>query len=365
MNRAAGGVQATEVSSKSGQRLVTVARPIVEDLMQQRPWIMWTDFLLTLTVAYTTASTYLLNPFGNWLATLCFPIAVISLYRLSMFIHEIVHFRQHQMPGFAKTWNLIAGVPLLMPSFIYESHIGHHSSQHYGTERDGEYLPLGLGSFGYLVQFLLQIFILPLYVFCRFLVAAPISLLHPKLRRWTLERYSSLVINFRHRREIGPGGFGWFAFFVEMLCMLRAWALVSVVGLGIAPWTRFPAIYLLACCALGLNHLRTMAAHRYCSDGDTMSHDDQFLDSTNVTGNWLTGLICPLGLRFHALHHLLPSIPYYHLAEAHRRLSQQLPADSPYHQTTYRSYSSILRETFGKALERSRTSRSDIQRVSP
>jgi hypothetical protein len=41
----------------------------------------------------------------------------------------------------------------------------------------------------------------------------------------------------------------------------------------------------------------------------------------------------PVGLRYHGLHHLLPSLPYHSLGIAHRRLMAQLPADSPYRST--------------------------------
>ena len=47
--------------------------------------------------------------------------------------------------NFTIGWNLLCGIPMLMPSFFYENHIDHHNSHRYGTKRDGEYLPLGAG----------------------------------------------------------------------------------------------------------------------------------------------------------------------------------------------------------------------------
>jgi fatty acid desaturase len=35
-------------------------------------------------------------------------------------------------------------------------------------------------------------------------------------------------------------------------------------------------------------------------------------------------------LRYHALHHLFPALPYHRMGEAHRRLMAGLPANSPY-----------------------------------
>jgi hypothetical protein len=42
-------------------------------------------------------------------------------------------------------------------------------------------------------------------------------------------------------------------------------------------------------------------------------------------------LLCPVGLRFHALHHLFPGLPYHNLEKAHGRLSTALPVSSDYH----------------------------------
>ena len=73
-----------------------------------------------------------------------------------------------------------------------------------------------------------------------------------------------------------------------------------------------------------------------------MSYLEQLEDSVNITGHpLLTELFFPLGLRYHALHHLFPALPYHNLGTAHRRLMAQLPADSLYHQTVYPSYWSV------------------------
>jgi fatty acid desaturase len=70
-----------------------------------------------------------------------------------------------------------------------------------------------------------------------------------------------------------------------------------------------------------------------------MSLPEQVADSINITGQtWLTVLMFPVGLRYHALHHLFPFLPYHNLGKAHRRLMAQLPADSPYRLVNHRSY---------------------------
>ncbi len=65
-----------------------------------------------------------------------------------------------------------------------------------------------------------------------------------------------------------------------------------------------------------------------------MTFLDQLLDSINYPHRpFLSALWAPLGLRFHALHHVFPSLPYHNLDQAHRRLMAELPADSPYRLT--------------------------------
>jgi fatty acid desaturase len=53
--------------------------------------------------------------------------------------------------------------------------------------------------------------------------------------------------------------------------------------------------------------------------------------------------LCPVGLRFHALHHMLPSLPYHSLSEAHRILMTALPSDSIYFQTNSRGLWATMR----------------------
>jgi fatty acid desaturase len=83
-----------------------------------------------------------------------------------------------------------------------------------------------------------------------------------------------------------------------------------------------------------LNALRTLGAHRYLHAHEEMTFVEQLLDSINYPRHPLiAGLWAPIGLRFHALHHLCPSLPYHNLAKAHQKLMAELPADSPYRQT--------------------------------
>jgi fatty acid desaturase len=85
--------------------------------------------------------------------------------------------------------------------------------------------------------------------------------------------------------------------------------------------------------ALILNQARNLAAHRYESDGQPTDSLGQLLDSVTLDGRLLSALAAPVGLRYHALHHYLPTVPYHSLGALHRRLLDELPADDPYRRT--------------------------------
>ena len=105
--------------------------------------------------------------------------------------------------------------------------------------------------------------------------------------------------------------------------VLRPWAIGLVVQFYLA----------LAGVAL-INSLRTLTSHRWAGDHEEMTWEEQLLDSTNYPSRaWLDELWAPTGERFHATHHLFPTMPYHNLGIAHRRLMEQLPADSLYRQT--------------------------------
>ena len=326
------------------RRFYSEARSIVKDLFKPKTSLYWIDFTLSVVSAYVISSFFLALPITSPVAWVCLFFGAVLIYRSSMFIHEIVHMPRESMNAFRWYWNIVAGVPMMVPSFTYESHVHHHSSRHYGTEEDGEYLPLGHGTIFGILLFLTQIFFQPLLVFARYLIGTPISFLHPKLRKWFYTHATSLVINVRYQKEIKDDTFKRSNTILEILCSVRAWMMILLVLAGVTTVDRLPKMLLIAITVLALNHIRTLVAHRYRSDGGRISHLAQFLDSTNITGNWLTELICPCGLRYHALHHLFPGIPYHNLGEAHRRLMTQLPSDSPYHETVYPNFRSVLKE---------------------
>jgi fatty acid desaturase len=326
------------------------AKTLVKDLFEHSARIYWTDFLLTLSVAYGAAALYLLSPMFSARFFIGFTAAAFALYRCGVFIHEIAHLPGKRLRFFGVAWNILFGIPMLTPSFAYKCHMDHHNPRHYGTVKDGEYLPLGAGPVGRIVIYLVQIPLLPALAIFRFLVVTPLSFLHPRLRRLVLERASSLVINPKYRRALPSDERrgSWIA--IELAIFLELAGFLALLISGQVAWSVLLELYVLGMAASGLNWVRTIAAHGYRNTGSTMTFVEQIEDSNTIPGHpLLTELLFPVGLRYHSLHHLLPSLPYHSLGIAHRRLMAQLPADSPYRSTIRRGFVEVAREVWHSA----------------
>jgi fatty acid desaturase len=326
------------------------AKTLVDDLFPLKPTIFWIDLLASAAVAYGCIALYLLAPgFSIWQVA-AFLVAGIALFRIATFMHEIVHMRRGHMRTFKLVWNIIAGIPLLTPSLFYTSHADHHSNRHYGTPADGEYLPFGATPPAEIIRFLAIVPLIPVLAVLRALLLVPLSLILPKLRHWLLERASAAVISPVYRRRHVPDPWDplWLA--ADLGCFAYTASIAVLTIRGTIPPSAIGMVYLLVIYAIGMNWLRTLAAHRYRNTGSEVSHADQVLDSINITGHpFVTELLYPVGLRYHALHHLLPSLPYHALGRAHRRLMAGLPIDSPYRETSCPNTVAALRQLWRDA----------------
>lgn len=315
--------------------MLRTAAELTRDINVARPAIYWGDFLGSAALGYAGLAGAIL--LSGAFAVASAVVAILALYRAGSFIHELTHVRHRELPWFRFGWNALIGVPLLVPSFMYEGvHNLHHNRTRYGTIEDPEYLPLALMKPWTLPLFVLTAALAPIALLFRFAILTPVSLVIPPLRRLVVGQFSGLQINPKFRRRAPEGELKRQWFWQEAGASIWSITLIALVAGGIIPLGAFGIYLAIVSGTMLLNQTRTLVAHLWENEGEAMTVTAQYLDSVNVPPPaTLPALWAPVGLRYHALHHLLPSLPYHSLGEAHRRLTKALVVDSPYHRGNY------------------------------
>ncbi len=299
------------------------------------PIVYWGDLLVSTAIGWALFAVAARAPIGTPLHLVATLGAIFGLLRAALFIHELSHLKPGQLPGFEVVWNAIVGIPLLIPSLMYVgSHMDHHKRMGFGTNDDPEYAQIARWSRLRIIAFVLTVALLPLVLPLRWGVIGPLSRLNPAFRRLVVGKLSTLVINAAYVRPMPRGEQARRWDVEEAAAAIFVWA---VAGAFFAGW--IPLAWIVQWCLVGggilaVNQVRTLAAHGYENQGEPMDAEAQLLDSINLRG-WpiLSVLIAPVGLRFHALHHYLPHIPYHRLGHVHRRLLSELPQSAPYRAT--------------------------------
>ena len=318
-----------QFAKEDDKEMLRAVRDITKDLGTASPAIYWTDTLISAAVGYAAMAGAILTQ-STGVAVLMGLIAALALYRALMFIHELTHIRRDALPGYRMGWNLLVGIPMLTPSFMYEGvHVIHHKRTQYGTIEDPEYLPLALMKPWSLPAFVLIAMLAPFAFLLRSAVLVPLGAIIPPIRKLVWERFSSLSINPDFRRRPPEGDLKSRVIWLEAIASI--WAIALLASTQFVGWR--PLLIALSILSLTavLNQLRTLVAHLWENEGEPMTVTAQFLDSVNVPPPGpIAEIWAPVGLRYHALHHLMPSIPYHALPEAHRRLATQLGQGSTY-----------------------------------
>ncbi|MEM9351672.1 MAG: fatty acid desaturase [Planctomycetota bacterium] len=356
-------------SSGANEFSLSEARRIVGEFFTPNPWVYWTDFLLSWSVGVAAFSLVLrpevlvANPAWHWPVTLaCFLISALLYYRCSLFIHELVHIRAGEFTVFRVVWNLLCGIPFLIPSFVYYTHIDHHRRKHYGTEEDGEYIALARMPAWQTLFYLSQVLVIPIAAVVRWGLLTPLTWVSPAIRRWVHQHASSMIMDPTYIRPLPTQRVRRIMRLQEFCCFAFVWfvSLRMFTSFGILATEPLPKallvqVYLTGVFIMVINALRTLGAHRWTSSGGEMTFIEQMLDSVDYPKNPIfSTLWAPVGLRFHALHHIFPTMPYHALSEAHGRLMRELPPDSPYRRCQADSLTEVLGTLWRRARENSR-----------
>jgi fatty acid desaturase len=320
------------------------AREIVKGLMVPNPLIYWFDFLFNIVLGwcsfYFCYNANLLSPI-QWAL---FFVSIFSFYRAAIFIHEITHLRKGTFFLFRFIWNLLCGFPLMIPSFLYQGvHNDHHNVKLYGTRSDGEYFPFVNEGRWKIILFTLASFFVPVFFFLRFVFLTPLSYCSKSLRSFVLEKTSSFSINLNYQRTRSSLNTVAMWQAQEFIACFYGWIFIVLILEGVLPYKVLGLWFIIFGVVFFLNSLRTLVAHCYRYSGDkVLDISEQLLDSVNVPNSFLGVLWAPVGLRFHATHHLIPEMPYHSLGKAHQRLREQFSKKHLYIQTSSNGLFSTL-----------------------
>ena len=316
-----------EMKAKAEDFPLKEARALVRDLMQPKQAIYWIDFLSSVGLGAAAFTVTVMSESFSAIGIAAYFVAVFALYRAVIFIHEIVHFKKNTLTAFKIVWNMACGFLVMVPMFMYQGvHNDHHKRDVYGTKEDGEYLPFGAQNPWKNVWYVITSIFLPALIVLRYLILTPLGWVIPPLGRLLWERASSLTIDMDYRRPPATERDGLYWRLQEFCASLYGWAAVALWYFGFLPVKFFIVWYAVVFLVLFMNSIRTLGAHAYRNPGDVkMSVAEQFLDSVDVPGGFFSALWAPVGLRYHATHHLFPNMPYHSLGAAYKRLKNELP----------------------------------------
>jgi hypothetical protein len=108
--------------------MLKAAANLTRDLNLPSAKIYWADMIGSALVGYAALLAAMLAQ-PTWLAVGLGLVAVLALYRAGSFIHELTHIKKGAVKGFRFAWNMIVGVQLLVPSFMYEGVHNKHQAK--------------------------------------------------------------------------------------------------------------------------------------------------------------------------------------------------------------------------------------------
>lgn len=197
-----------------------------------------------------------------------------------LFIHEVTHLNHRDVPAFTFVWNALVGVPLLIPSFLYEGvHTDHHRPRCYATDADPEYVPFGRRPPALIVGTALSAVLAPVVFSIRFGILAPLPWAVPALREPIFRRGSALVMNHRYVRHTPIDRAGRAQ---EIAAWAATWIAVWLLWTGRLPLAALFCWVVVTAATSGINAVRTLAAHRYDHDSGELSMTELLLDSCTI-----------------------------------------------------------------------------------
>ncbi|MDX2072965.1 MAG: fatty acid desaturase [Alphaproteobacteria bacterium] len=319
--------------------------PEMQPYLQPNKIFYFIDFLITFLIGNVCLVLAAMEETGSLIQFVLIIIASLALFRMTIFMHEIYHLNK-KLGWTGMMYNLFHGFLHKVPLYNYNTHLYHHLPRTYGTMEDAEYDNLGhRGPFYILVfsPFVVSLF-LPLFLIIRWgIIPFLLPFIGSNGRTFVFRYMSTLALNLKYVRPLPTDAEKKEWYLQDAGCAVYTLATAVLLYTGVLPITLMgvwcAAIYLTSV----INYYRVIMSHRYISNFTQTSHKQQIIDSTTLPPTLFNTLFFPVGLRYHALHHMFPQIPYHNMEAAHRHLLTILPKNHPYHATILKNYCSGLR----------------------
>lgn len=321
---------------------------IIRPLLRANPWIYWGDLLGSAAAAYGLMYVSMGYAFNSPFRWIYFILAGFFVNRGLYFMHEVVH-QSKNLKGFKIAQNLLFGFVFKYPVYIHEPHHHHHRASSYGTDQDPEYDSewIRKGVWHYLIAIPLAL-LFPCIQMVRFGLLPAFYPLMPKKARLSIYRHAStFALNPNYKRPLPSPAETKEWLFQDLACASFNILALSLVLAGHFSIENFLTLQLFSSFFFFCNFFRALVAHRYSSEGEKMSFENQIKDSISIPASITDFLWAPVGLKYHSLHHYFPSIPYHNLKKAHELL---LHADA-------NLYLATLEGSFPSALQKAMSSK--------
>ncbi|MDR3501698.1 MAG: fatty acid desaturase [Legionella sp.] len=322
---------AIEIKEKIFDEMSEYYRSHMQHLKKINKTIYWLDLFLTALFAWTLF-VLACQTKNMFLSIVFLGMSSIFFYRGLSFVHEVTHHAPH-IKGYRVAWNLLFGMAFLYPSYVYENHLLHHRMDHYGSSKDAEYFIINKKLSG-LFRFLFWgQFVMPAKLIIRSLIF-PLVFISEKFSNFYEMHLCGFYLNPEYEKKPLSKRIKKNLYKEDLRCTLFAYMILGLIFAHQLPAYIILYWYSAAFILSFINSIRVVVCthnYNYLSPRDRA---EQIIDTFTLDkGLILPGLIAPIGLRYHALHHLFPGIPYHSLGKAHRMVCEAFPNNTAYKDT--------------------------------
>lgn len=321
-----GEAAAEDAAAQDGSTTRWNAPPIDRRYFDVRPALFYRDLIMPASI-FVIAYAFLLQAQG-WAVALAFVVAVVSLHRAAILMHDICHqYDNPRLKRFIWTWDLTVGAIAAIPSPRFlRPHRIHHAIGTFRTKDDPQYLLVRTDRTLAVFVLIFIPFIMPVLNIVN-AVAASVAgtALDEAVERWASKRGNPTgsVVAERHRPRVI-----WLSRYYVALYALYAYLLPETLWIA----------YTVLVAGWWLTTIRIPLEHRMEHLLESSDKRDHVLDSFTIESP-LAAILQPLAMRFHAAHHLYPGVPYHNLEALHR----ELKASDPEYRTTIVPFWSVVR----------------------